>query len=163
MAIGKVIIIVNIFIIMMIGKHCSGLKVQQEVLDNFEVVAAPALQVPSIISIDVKDEKALDSNFKSLHCLKKKKLIMVDLWWWWRKSQCHDEVNLFDEGDVLPQRISQQGFLSPHQHNAKRYSTSREVAHNINDEERKDILDIWLKITSVIREIVRQPPSKNEY
>ena len=72
MAINKVIIIVNIFIIMMIGKHCSGLKVQQEVLDNFEVVAAPALQVPSIISIDVKDEKALDSNLKSLHCLGKK-------------------------------------------------------------------------------------------
>ena len=44
---------------MMIGKHCSGLKVQQEASDNFEVVAAPVLQVPSITLIDFKDEKAL--------------------------------------------------------------------------------------------------------
>ena len=52
-------------------------------------------------------------------------------------------VNVFDEGDVLPQRISH-GFLSPHQHNAKRYSGKHlnEVAHNNNDEKRKDTLDI---------------------
>ena len=45
----------SLFLEVTIGKHCFGRKVQREALDNFTAVAAPALQVPYITSLDHKD------------------------------------------------------------------------------------------------------------